>query len=738
MKRIIAFLIVVTMILTMLVGCKKDESDGSSTAGDTDISFKIPDGLSGTDIIKLLLASRRLDSQLLKNEGDLFESGSAVMQTLAERASANLPASYLAETSEAPRGGKLTLDGDLFSWSDFPENCNSYDYFENITQNIISCAMQGATLIDDTKRLVRVLDKWVSVGASQYYLGVSEDSEIIFSREEDLIRICRRYKNDSGENVYEMYFSGDGFESRMLYVPGMRYEWSEKISESEGTYFVADNSKGYWETLVIGETPDHYNVSCFVMKNDICYDAAYDASTGEISILRIISSDRATDILSVTDFSDSSLITLNLGAFDGIGSVEIVAGEGKTAPTFGESTDETTVIYSSEGEIYATTTGVDSATLNLVNGGKIEYGVQYAGSSVMAGRVLVSYGSEVYTGMLELTVSGSTYGERLANLKEFLNEVGLECRRDTDTVLSGIERASTETDSTLKYYRWHGFSIKTEGNIASALSVEDTIFDTLRASYSEIKDTEVIDFTDKETLELNIDFSPVSVTSLTGAVFENMSAEIIGLVLNVSDTTLFVENASYTIGFALVEENSANVIHIPVESPTETVYTRGESFTLGTAHARLLIPTLSEGRYTLVAYAATSDKIRASQYVPIAFTSISTEEAHLSGAVLVPAAKENGELLLTFIDSRNIEIELQKGDVMNYSELFGALSEKAGEFGVISDDLLEIYDEENDRFITCTDTESPLVNGTYRLSYNSTDGENEIVGYVYAEYTAQK
>lgn len=738
MKKIIAFLIVLTMVLTALVGCKKDGGDGITSPITDDGSFKIPEGLSGTDVIKLLLASKRLDSQLLKNDGNIFEDGKEVMQTLAERAKSNLPATLLTEMSEAPRGGKLEVDGEKFIWSDFKENCNSYDYFENITQSIVFGAEQGANLIDNTKKYVRVVDKWVSIHGSEYYLSVDEDSETIFSREGEMIRMCKRHKNGNGENVYEMYFSSQYGESRMLYIPGMRYEWSEINEEDNETYFVADNSKGHWETLVIGKAPEHYNVSCFVMKKDICYDAVYSPEFADITLLKTMSSDRATDILFFDDSTDLARITLHLGAFNGIKNVEMIAPADKVSPSPDNYSDTITVVYNTSDEIYATTTGVESAIINLENGEKIEHGASYANGTVTADRVLVAYGSGIYTGNLEITVSGVNDEERSANLNAFLDETGLVCRRDINIVLSGIRRAYAELDSFINYYKWNTHPIKTNDNIASAISVEKERVGSLRVSYDAIKDTQVIDFTDKETLELNIDFSSVTVTSTADASFENMTAEVFGLVLTVEDTTLFVENAPYIVNFALIKDGGKeeDIVHISTDSPTETVYTGSDTFTLGTAHATLEIPTLTEGRYTLVAYVATSDKIRASQYIPVIFTSINTETVNLSGAVLIPEKKENGELMLSYLESRDITVELEKGVELSYSELFDTLNEYASTHGVVSSDTLEIYDPETETFVPANDTEAPLVSGLYRLAYDVTDGETVFNGYIYAEYVS--
>lgn len=738
MKRILALIMILTVSLSALVGCKKDTEGAEAPPISDDGSFKIPEYLSGTDVIKLLLASKRLDSTLLKTEGDIFENGSEVMQTLGERALSNLPSKALAETSEAPRGGKLEVDGDRFVWSDLKENCNSYDYFENITQNIVNTAENGANLIDDTKKHVRIIDKWVAIGSSQYYLSVDEDSETIFYREDGIVRICKRHKNASGENVYEMYYSGSGYESRMLYIPGMRYEWSEIDPSGFGTFFVADNSKGYWETLVIGEAPEHYNVSCFVMKKDICYDAIYSPEFEEISLLKTMSSDRSSDIFFFSGSGSYSFITLNLGAFDGISSIEITAPADKVASSFDNCTDTTTVIYSTDNEIYAATTGVESATLNLENGKKIEYGASYANGTVSAGGINVLYGSEIYTSQLEINVSGDSGEEKLANLSLFLEESGLVCRHDISTVLSGVSRAQTEVDSFIDYYRWNKQSIKTTEGISSAVSKEEEKIGALYETYTAIKDAEIIDFTDKETVELNIDFSSVTMTSAGSASLENMRAEILGLVLTVEDTTLFVENSSYTVNFALIKDGGsiADIVHIPTDSPTETVYTGSDTFTLGTAHASLDIPVLTEGKYTLVAYVATSDKIRASQYIPVIFEKINTETVHLSGSVLVVEKKEDSSALLSYLPDRNVTVELTLGEVLGYFELLEILKECAGTHGVISSDALEIYDAENDTFIPVSDSEAPLISGIYRIAYDVTDGENTFNGYAHAEYTA--
>lgn len=327
MKKTISLALVLVIITSLLVGCK----------GDT-----LPKMISGSDTAKLLLANERLNAQLLKTEGDIFEDGVEVMNNLAKIANYNLNLAYAGNVSpsvtklssikktstvlEGNYSGKVEINGDTFIWSRFEENNNSYDYFKNLTGNIVSTAEVGAELIDNVKKNVRVIEKWVDVGGIHYYLSVDENSETLYERDtvNNMLNICKRYKNEDGKDVYELYRKQEQYEERMTYIPGQRYELStiNDYGEHDEDYFVADNSKGYWETYVVGAFPDHYNVSYFIMKNDICYDATYDPQSESISLLKIMSADKATDILNFNDAEGLSFVDLKFSGFDGIKSVE--------------------------------------------------------------------------------------------------------------------------------------------------------------------------------------------------------------------------------------------------------------------------------------------------------------------------------------------------------------------------------------------------------------------------------
>lgn len=95
--------------------------------------------VTGTDMAKLLLASQRLDARLLRKDGDIFDSGTNAFNTLAVKANENFKRRSYTTTKEIINPstvisgdyiGKLNVDNDAFTWSDFDETINSYEYFQ--------------------------------------------------------------------------------------------------------------------------------------------------------------------------------------------------------------------------------------------------------------------------------------------------------------------------------------------------------------------------------------------------------------------------------------------------------------------------------------------------------------------------------------------------------------------------------------------------------------------------------
>ena len=181
-------------------------------------------------------------------------------------------------------------------------------YFEeekSYADNIESTAESGSRLIDNTKKYIRVVDKWVNVHGMQYLLKVDENQETIFSRSANYAEICRRSTDELGHDVYEMLFLSEETTTRMKYIPGLLYEFA--ISSGEYTHYLfAENYKGYWTVnSTSGSTLDYLNdeyidFSTMILKDEACYEFVTMTNANGISQpmnLTIISNDHKTDLL---------------------------------------------------------------------------------------------------------------------------------------------------------------------------------------------------------------------------------------------------------------------------------------------------------------------------------------------------------------------------------------------------------------------------------------------------------
>ena len=722
MKKIISLALVLVMSTSLLVGC-----------GNT-----LPKKISGSDTAKLLLANERLNAQLLKTEGDIFENGVEVMNNLAKTAKENLNLAYAGNVSpsvtklssvkktstvlEGNYSGKVEINGDTFIWSRFEENNNSYDYFKNLTNNIVSTAEVGAELIDNVKKNVRVIEKWVDVGGFHYYLSVDENSETLYERDtvNNTLNICKRYKNEDGKDVYELYRKQEQYEERMTYIPGQRYELSmiNDYGEHNENYFVADNGKGYWETYVVGAFLDHYNVSYFIMKNDICYDAFYEPQSESISLLKIMSADKATDILNFNDAEGLSFVELKFSGFDGIKSVE--------APS-------NSVEYNAT-EGFASLPNGENSKVHLTNGTVLNYGDRFVDGKVSLNAIHVSFsGMFGYTGEIQLRVEGETYEERLEILRSFLNETGLKCRRNIDSVFSGIGRAYVELDSIIKYYTWNGVSVTNEAGIGEAINKEKARFSKMEALYTAVKDTEVLNISDTELIELNIKFAPITESNFQGITLDAGKVSLGSISLTIEDTTLYVKDEPYKVMFALA--NSKNgLVHFDMENTSSSKYADESKFTVTASALEFTLPALSSGSYTLVAYIATSDGIRASAYTPVTVSEILNMPVNIENISVSAAKGEKGELVLTCEQIKDFTVTLTTESRIGYAEFKTAVSEKVFEYGIPSD-IIEL--RTGDTYPALTGSEIEIQDGTYRIYYKTENGDNMTTGCVYVQYSCE-
>lgn len=729
MKKIISLTLGLVMMASLLVGC-----NGGASTGEANNSLK---EINGSDAVRLLLANERLNAQLLKTEGDIFENGVEVLNNLARIANDNLKLTYTGNSSpsvtrlnmqktatvlQGNYNGKVEINGDTFTWSEFKENNNSYDYFKNLTDNIVNSAKVGAELIDNVKKNVRVIDKWVDVGGFHYYLSVDENSETLYERDSanSMLNICKRYKNENGDDVYELYRSNENFEERMTYIPGQRYELStiNDYGEHAEDYFVADNSKGYWETYVVGAFPDHYNVSYFIMKNNICYDSIYEPKNESIMLLKIMSADKATDILSFSDDEGVSTVDLKLGGFDGIKSIEAPAN----------------AVEYDAAEGYANLPSGENSKVRLTNGKVLNYGDSFVGGKISINAIHVTFGGEFgYTGEICLRIEGETKNERLEALKSFLNETGLKCRRNINSVFSGIDRAYVELDSIIKYYTWNGVSVTNEAGIGKAITNEKSRFGKMKALYTAVKDAEVLDISDTELIELNINFAPITENGFQNITLDAGKVSLGSISLTVEDTTLYVKDEPYKIMLALADSKNS-LVHLDMVNTSSTKYADEEKFTVTASALEITLPAVSSGRYTLVAYIATSDGVRASAYTPVTVGELLNMPVKIENISVSAAKGEKGELILTCEQLKDFTVALTTESRVSYEEFKTAVSETVFKYGVPSD-VIEL--QANDTYTALTGNETEIPDGTYRIGYKTENGNTVTEGYVYIQYSCK-
>ena len=757
MKKLLCLIIAAAMMLTLLASCGSNVSTGSGTAGSnvpggsgTTGGGTVPGGnngswlasLSGTDMAKLLLANRRLDADVLSKEGDIFENGERVMYDLIDIAIANLGMQYAGEASAVPmseenttvetveeeHGTTIKIGDKTVRWYGFPEMNNSYGAFLGMTNGIVSEAKMGAELIATVKKNIRVVNKWVSFFGTNYYLEVDENSETLYEYHtvDTLdIKIMKRYKNEAGKDVYEMYRRNTEYENRTLYIPGERYEFTDSYQ-----YFVADKTKGYWEVYSMNEAPEHYNVSYFVIKDNICYDAFYDPETGEIPMLKVMSEDRKADIFNISKFYNGEdpayngiRVDLKFSGFNGIDYIETPRSDMESYKWDGENSAYITKNY-------------ENVSAHMLNGKVINYGDTYFGGKITVDSLMVSHFSfDGYHGEMGLRIYGATYEEQMKILKEFLKEVGFVCRRDIDGILTGIEIAYEELDGVIKYYSWNGINVTTEAGIAEAISKEKARMSALYAEYEAIKDKEVIEFTKEEDMEIHINFASIIDKSLGSAVIDGRNVTVPAVMLTINDTTLYVEEEPYTVAFALKTKNGS-LVHLEFKNEATVKYAGEKEFTVSAENASFVIPDVASGEYTVVCYISTADGIRTSDYTELSFGEVKNLPVMLTSSELSAAIGAGGALTLTYTEKCDHNIELSSEQVLDFAAFKQLVGEEAFRYGTPRDELIEMLAGEE--WVALTGEETEMGTGNYRIFYTAQNGETAVEGYVYINYIFQQ
>lgn len=764
MKKILSLFIVGAMAVCMLASCGGSSTAGTNPPLGTDVPpmYTDPtrepvvdpqnttsatgnpvfpggdktswmDSLNGTERAKLLLADQRLDATVLNTNGNLFENGAQVMYNLIDIAIANLgiehadavltpvsEANITIETIKDEFGTTIELGDKTVRWSSFPESNNSYGAFLGMTKGIVQEAEMGAELINFVKKNMRVINKWVNYNGEKYYLQVDANSETLFKTFAEDTSIIKRYKNEAGKDVYEMYRVSDRYEKRTLYIPGERYEFSDSYQ-----YFTADKSKGYWEVYSMNEAPSHYNVSYFIIKDNICYDAFYNPVTGEITTLKVMSSDRKADIFNITTYFDAehpennhSLIDIKFAGFDGIDYVE-------TSRANVEIID-----WSGQGDLAYIP--FKDIIIHMQNGKVINLNNTYLEGKAKVYHLNVDYTVfEGYSAQVCVRIDAPVLEDQIELLHSFLNENGFVCRRDINGVFEGIDLAYEELEGIVKYYKWNGINVSTEEGIAKAILQEKDRAKALNAEYEAVKDEEVIEFTDYEDMEIHISFAPITKIFASGVSLDGLKVTVPEISLTVNDTILYVKEDNYKVMFALKKANGG-LVHFDIQNVTEVKYSGESEFTVDAENVSFELPEVVPGDYTVVCYIATADGIRSSAYTELKFTDAKNVPLVLTSSELSAAIDENGVIKITYTEKLDHYVSMHSMEALDFEKFKAFVGEEAFKYGIPKDDVIEkLVGEE---YAALTGEESEIESGTYRIFYSATNGNTSRTGYVYISY----
>ncbi len=730
MKKLISLLLALIMLLGVLTACGGSSASHPMSEQDPQAanhnpfpspspSFSIPEGLSGVDVIKLLLADERLGGKLIDNSENIFANGATTFRTLAARAQQNFNAPMVTVTEqEGEIPGMLSFDSDTGSTeiTEFDELSRNFAEFESTTEVIVSNAKHAADMIDFVKKYIRILDTWVTnphILGEELYLHVEENSETIFRRHSDNYTICHRYKNEQGDDVYELTNTSSIETIRFTYIAGKKYEMIHNMEEGQRYQGIsANHDKGYWEIFDVIYDPNWieypFATSFIIMKDDICYRAGYSLREDSTVNYTVTSADRKVDLFLISENETTTMFDISLGAFDGYyGVVDLQPGNmGK--------------LKLADGRII----GLDYTDFSFLNSPCV-VGINgiYASES--------AFGQE---GNLMITIMEGDSQTRRSLLLEILSAWGITCKYDMAQVFQSVDHAHSEFAVMRQYLKWNGHDVNTMEGLMAGVEVEKALFENLLSKYEAIKNAPVVQV-DSEAAALLIQFPTIVEKVLGDASVTGLDIAIDSISLSVSDMLLFVKNEEYKIAFAMKSE-TGSLTHIEVETPA-IAYDGADRLTVTAQDLTLRLPMLSPGEYTLVAYISTADGIRSSAPMEIGISTVSeavTKEGNLQATVLA----ENGWLKVTYEETEDAIDVILRHEATSYETLYQLMAEIAFQYGIPSEDLIERFDPETKTATPLTGSEENIENGTYRIAYTVSNGETEQIGYLYVEYQLEE
>lgn len=721
MKKLISIILCLVLVSSLFAGCTGQDLSN----------------LSGKERAKLMLANTRLDSDDL----DISLTGGA------NNVRAGQEEFRLDLLSTAVSGNTVT-------WEDFTLECNAYDFFESYFVNIEHEAQRFAQIIDQVKSTCNITDYWLKDDFSDeaVMLTVEANAEVVYLRNELGYSVCRRYTDANARDVYEMYRAENNVRTRMLYIPGNRYEFTLGIG-NDYLYIVAENDRGYWNMFQTSIFDTHANIMNLVNTGDISFNLSTDISPNQpepsYNIMNFCTPDLSCDIISFC----GDVLTLNLAAYHGVSRVE--------------STKDNVELL--DGETNLLVTGI--GTLVTANGTRISASDSFFDGAVQVNRINASHTDDFYghgvdrtSGQIELLIPGEL-SQQMQLLHDFLSMAGMSCKYDLNAIAGKVGAAKTIVDEFLHYYTWNGCNVDYSG-LTQAAAKEKVALDAMDILYQQVKDAKSVTRTDKGLSFDGMDFAAITALDCGSVTFEDGVIKVDGMSVSIDDLSLLDSGEQYTVCLALArltgtgaqlatpgytygavslhsamalddlnEADYDNAVIMAAQGSKLTPFNGGNTFTLSQS-ASFTLPNCTEvGSYTVVAYIATADGIRISQMLPIAFSSDVSRQVTGDGLKTQLYLNDGRELMADCTVDVDIYL-IPEGTDLTYAQAQQQLLNAALNHGLPADGAaLEIYDPDTNTAQSAP-TDGNAGKCILRLAYIRLVDGQELPGYIYLDLTA--
>lgn len=723
-KKFLVFVVTALLAFSLISCAKTDIPAEEDTSGDsTDENVNSSDSKAeekvsfGTDGAKYLLAQNRLNATTLDDSTGIFE-GEKVLLKLANKI--KMSRQKLNNTAE----DTVNVTDTSVEWdADQKDYSNSMSYFLNLTSSVEADAKRGANLIKHIKKYIRVINVWVKDGSKAYLLAVDNNSETLYEKSSSQTFICKRYTNEQGQDVYELYYNNSVGQSRMKYIEGALVEYYHSNHTTDFKHhFMADNKKGYWDVFGwLGE--EKYTAT--IIKDDIIYD--YIGVSGETNspLLDVVSNDRKNDVITINDLNEIKIYPTAFEGFDKL-VVEI-----QSPDDVGEANSNS----SHKVEIVDGTYNVfGNADVNVIlDDGTILKPGQLT-DTVNYDRTTIQYQflDNVYFNIIELRVDGSTIEDVFANLKDFLEQYNITCKYDFNQIIENVLVAQDEIKSNALYKTWNGVVINSKESMLKAAELENVKFDIYKEMINKAKEYETIDLADQDVVYTNAAFASIEASSKEKIKFDGERIIIDNLKFTVTNTVLLDKLETYSVSFGVVPKDNESDVIILSSKLDSFAYDGSDSYTISFSGEVELLD-LEIGEYIPVFYLSTSDGIRISLVEPLVFDEVVDVNNKDDNHIITITKNEKNYLYIKI--ERNLEIYFEhlSNIKISYDELILLLGAQANIYGtVLPESAIEIYDDEAQAY-KILGLEDEIISGKYRILYRVYFEEEYKDSYVFLD-----